>query len=82
MQFTNEHISNLNDMTKFAKWLDSHPGMQRKLAIALNTKESTVSNVKARRRPMPTWWMPTVSLISQGALTLENLIQEHRRKPR
>jgi DNA-binding transcriptional regulator YdaS (Cro superfamily) len=68
-------------MTKFAEWLNDNPGMQRKLCELLKTRESTVSSVKVRRRPMPTWWMPAIVKASKGRLTYETLIQENRRRP-
>jgi len=67
-------------MNKFSDWLDHNPGMATRLAKFLNVNSSSICNCKKGRLLMPAHWMPVISNLSRGQLTLKELLAERSKQ--
>lgn len=61
-------------MQKFHKWLADNPGMTSILQKTLAVNATCISNVRHGRRPMPTRWMPEILRVSDGRITIAEMV--------
>lgn len=60
----------------FQSWLNSNPGMAKKLGKRIDVKPATISNVKHARKPLPTRWIPHIVSLSKGQLSYKQLVDQ------
>lgn len=67
-------------MDKFKLWLEAEKGRATLLKNKFGVTRSFVSNIKSGRRRIPRSWVIELAKISNGELTVEDLIQ-HKGSP-